>query len=104
MPCHIKNNKIRLLVEETNTTFGIIMGGQTAANSDNTDHESAAAYSFIRTFRQILQKPDLSKAQLVSWLRKAQGGKDTRKVRHADRVLWRKFMAGYVTSNANSNA
>lgn len=96
MVCHVKNKKVELLLEETDTAFGIIMN-----QGVRRDMAANPAYNFMRSFRQLLQKPDLSKAQLSSWLRTAERRKTPRKREDVRRLG--AFMQEYVLSNANSN-
>ena len=94
MACHIKNKKVQLRLGKTDTAFDIIMQRGRVA-------EKNAAYDFMRSFRQLLQKPDLSKAQLRSWLNTSERRKAPRVREEARR--WDVFMREYVTSNANCN-
>lgn len=91
MPCQINNKAVKLFLEQTDTSFGMIFAP-----------EAKYMGGFIGAMRHILQKPDLSRIQLATWLRGMTG--ENPAPRRSERVQWRKFMAGYVCSNANSNA
>lgn len=86
-----------VILNESDYAFQIIMDG---GGAPNTDYAGYASDNFIQSFRHILQKPDLSRAQLSSMLRQA----ERRRSRRGDDLQWSNFMAGMVTKQANSNA
>lgn len=91
---------MKLLLQESQYTFNILMetGGNT--NSDFADYTSN---NFIRSFRHILQKPDLSRAQLASMLRQAERQRREKRVSRDD-TQWAQLLSALITQNANSNA
>lgn len=91
-----QNDKMRVLLTESDYAFQIIMNTGGSANADYADYTSD---NFIQSFRHILQKPDLSRAQLASMLRQA----ERRKRRRESDVSWSDFMAGMVQKQANTN-
>ena len=87
---------MKILMNESDTAFSILMGSGGVTNTDFADFTSN---NFISSFRHVLQKPDLSRAQLASMLRNA----ERRKKRRDNDTNWPSFMAGVVASGANSN-
>lgn len=92
-----ESEKMRIILNESDYAFQIIMN---TGGSPNTDYAQYASDNFIQSFRHVLQKPDLSRAQLSSMLRQA----ERRRRRRGDDVQWSDFMAGMVSKQANSNA
>ena len=73
------------------------MDGGGAPNSDYADYTSE---NFIKSFRHVMQKPDLSRAQLASMLRAA----ERRKKRRDNDDNWADFMSGVIArGGCNSN-
>ena len=90
------NEKMKILLKESETAFSIMMGAGGVTNTDFADFTSS---HFINGFRHILQKPDLSRAQLAAMLRHA----EKRKKRRDNDTNWANFMAGVISKGANSN-
>jgi hypothetical protein len=88
---------MKILLKESNYAFSILMEG---GGSNNTDFSDYTSNNFIKSFRHVMQKPDLSRAQLASMLRAAERRHHTRD----NDENWADFMAGKVQSCANSNA
>ena len=90
------DESMRILLQESDYAFSIMVneGGTT-----NTDFADFTSNNFIRSFRHIMQKPDLSRAQLASMLRTA----EKRKNRRDNDVNWSDFMAKTVKNSSNSN-
>lgn len=88
---------MKILLQESDYAFSIMVenGGTT-----NTDFADFTSNNFIRSFRHIMQKPDLSRAQLASMLRMA----EKRKTRRDNDANWSDFMAKTMSESANSNA
>ena len=87
---------MKILLQESDYAFSVTMQTGGSANSDFADY---ASNNFIRSFRHVMQKPDLSRAQLASMLRNA----ERRKNRRDNDESWADFMAKVITTNANSN-
>lgn len=89
-------NSMKIILSESSYAFSILMenGGST-----NTDFAEYTSSNFIRSIRQVMQKPDLSRAQLASMLRAVERRK---RVRDND-DNWASFMASRMASYANSN-
>lgn len=67
--------------------------------TNNTDYADYTSHNFISGFRHILQKPDLSRAQLASMLRAAE-----RRHNHRDNDdKWASIMAKTIATGANNN-
>ena len=87
---------MKILLEESDMAFTITMETGGANNTDFADYTSN---NFIKGFRHVLQKPDLSRAQLASMLRAAE-----RRRKHRDNDdQWSKTMASMISNGANSN-
>lgn len=91
MPNSHYDNKIKLVLGQTHTDFsskGEVGGDVTAS-------------ALIKTMRHVFQKPDISRIQLLSWMRdlKKSRNKDT----HQSGREWSRFMTSYLRSNANGN-
>ena len=91
-----RDDQMRILLKESDFAFSIMMDSGGVSNSDYADYTSE---NFIRSFRHIMQKPDLSRAQLASMLRSA----ERRKKRRDNDKNWADFMSGVMTGGANSN-
>ena len=91
------NEVMRILLEESDYAFKITMQSGGVANSDYADYTSN---NFINSFRHIMQKPDLSRAQLASMLRAAERNRK-RDDQMAD--SWSKTMASVMRNTANIN-
>jgi hypothetical protein len=87
---------VKILLEESCFAFTITME---TGGTNNTDYADYTSNNFIKCFRHVLQKPDLSRAQLASMLRAA----ERRKNRHDNDDQWSKTMAFMISSGANSN-
>lgn len=93
------DDNMKMLLNESDFAFSILMDSGGSANSDYADYTSD---NFIKSFRHILQKPDLSRAQLASMLRAA----ERRKKRRDNDDQWADFMTHVIInggSNNNSN-
>jgi hypothetical protein len=87
---------MKILMNGKEPAFSILLGlNKTQANGQN--HSSPS--DFISSFRHILQKPDLSRAQLASMLRNAERYKKN----SGEKVNWASLMKGVMASGANSN-
>jgi len=89
-------NDMKILLKESEYAFSILMESGGTTNSDYADY---ASNNFIKSFRHVLQKPDLSRAQLASMLRNA----ERRQNRRDNDDKWADVMASMVSSGANSN-
>ena len=91
-----EDENMKILLQESDYAFSIMVenGGTT-----NTDFADFTSNNFIRSFRHIMQKPDLSRAQLASMLRVA----EKRKSRRDNDLNWSDFMARTVQNSANAN-
>jgi hypothetical protein len=91
MPNSHYDSKVKLVLGKTHTDF--------SNDSDKSEGESSS--NLMKSVRQVFQKPDISRIQLLSWMRdlKKSRSKDT----HQSGREWTRFMAGYVRSNANGN-
>lgn len=87
---------MKILLQESDYAFSVTMQAGGSANFDFADYTSN---NFIQSFRHIMQKPDLSRAQLASMLRNA----ERRKNRRDNDDTWADFMAHVITNSANSN-
>jgi len=91
-----ENSFMKIMLQESNYAFTITM--QTGG-ANNTDFAEYTSNNFIKGFRHVLQKPDLSRAQLASMLRAAE-----RRRRHRDNDdHWASTMANVIAHSANSN-
>ena len=88
-------DEMKILLKDSDYAFAISMEGG-VINSDFADYTSN---NFITGFRHVLQKPDLSRAQLASMLRAA----DRRSRRRKNDINWAESMAAMVTKKANTN-
>jgi len=91
----IENMKI--LLKESDFAFTITME---TGGVNNTDYADYTSNNFIRGFRHLMQKPDLSRAQLASMLRAAE-----RRRRQLDNTndQWADTIATVIASGANNN-
>ena len=90
------NDHMKILLKESSYAFSILME---TGGSNNTDYADYTSNNFIKSFRHVMQKPDLSRAQLASMLRAAER-------RHHARDNddnWADFIAARVNTCANSN-
>lgn len=87
---------MRVLLQESDYAFSILVN---TGDHMNTDFAGYTSNNFIRSFRHVLQKPDLSRAQLASMLRAA----ERRKGRRDNDGNWASFMAKNISDHANSN-
>lgn len=90
------DENMRILLQESDYAFSIMVGN---GGTTNTDFAEYASDNFIRSFRHIMQKPDLSRAQLASMLRMA----ERRRKRRDNDVNWADFMTQTMKNHANSN-
>lgn len=88
---------MKILLKESDFAFSITMETSGAPNSDYADY---TASNFITSFRHIMQKPDLSRAQLASMLRAA----ERRKKRRDNDENWADFMTNMISQSANANS
>ncbi len=100
MNCAIINEKIKILLDETSTSFKLLIESGGSHNMDFADYVSRFS---IHKFRSALQNPDLSRAALAAMLRR---GERTTKEQDSHRGTgdyWSSFMASYVQKSANTN-
>jgi hypothetical protein len=90
---------MKILLQESDYAFSITMQAGGNANTDFADYTSN---HFIRSFRHILQKPDLSRAQLASMLRQAERQKRQQTLNNPN-DSWADLVTGLVSQNANTN-
>lgn len=98
MNCSIINRKVQMLLQETETSFNLLIDG---SSDPDTDYAEQAASRHLGHFRSALQNPELSQVQLATMLRRALRTQQSRKSQH---TYWSAFMASYVSRNANSNS
>lgn len=91
------DENMKILLKESEFAFSILMDTGGVPNSDYADYTSE---NFIKSFRHVLQKPDLSRAQLASMLRAA----ERRKKRRDNDHNWADFMSHVIARGANSNS
>jgi hypothetical protein len=87
---------MKIILQESDYAFSIMTD---SGGSNNTDYADFTSNNFIKSFRHILQKPDLSRAQLASMLRQA----ERRKNRRDNDDKWADKIAAVVSGNANNN-
>lgn len=87
---------MKILLKESEFAFSITMEHGGVPNIDYADY---TASNFIRSFRHIMQKPDLSRAQLASMLRTA----ERRRKRRDNDENWAEFMSQVIAQSANAN-
>lgn len=87
---------MKILLEESNYAFNVMVEAGGGTNADYADYTSN---NFIKSFRHVLQKPDLSRMQLASMLRQA----ERRKTRRDNDDTWADTMANLVAKGANQN-
>lgn len=90
----IENMKLMLQESDMAFTITMEMGG-----TQNTDFADFTSHHFIHNFRHVMQKPDLSRAQLASMLRAA----ERRRKKRGNDDLWADTMASMIAKGANSN-
>lgn len=61
--------------------------------------EEASEDNWLMSIRKVMQRPDVSRIQIMSWLRSKQ--KQRIKAESQKSREWSRFMSGYVGSNAN---
>lgn len=86
----IQQNRIKDLVEETNTAF------EQEAGTMNMDYAAFASLA-LPDFKNALQNPELSAAELRQMIRR---GSQSHKQKNPQ-GCWATFMAHYITQNAN---
>lgn len=91
-----RNDAMKIMLKDSDYAFSITMQSGGANNTDFADYTS---HNFISGFRHILQKPDLSRAQLASMLRAAERRRKSRDNDHK----WADTMAAAIASSANNN-
>ena len=91
MPNSHYDNKVKLVMGQTHTDF---------ASSSDTQGEDKTS-TVMDSVRQVFQKPDVSRIQLLSWMREI--NKSRAKGIHQSGREWSRFMSGYIRSNANGN-
>ncbi len=89
-------DEMRILLQESDYAFNVMMQAGGGTNSDYADYTSN---NFITSFRHVLQKPDLSAMQLATMLRQA----ERRRNRRDNDENWASTMANLVKNNANQN-
>ena len=95
-----KDDAMRILLKESDVAFSIMME---AGGNMNTDYADFTANHFIKSFRHVMQKPDLSRMQLASMLRAAhRRRRQMRKTKPED--SWSLVMSQLMTKGANSNS
>ena len=94
---HKGEHTMRVLLKESNYAFSILVE---SGGSNNTDYADYTSNNFIKSFRHVMQKPDLSRAQLASMLRAAERRHHTRD----NDDNWADFIASRVNICANNNS
>lgn len=89
-------DEMKILLQESDYAFNIMMQAGGGTNADYADY---ASNNFIKSFRHVLQKPDLSRMQLASLLRQA----ERRRSRRDNDDTWADTMANLVAKGANQN-
>ncbi len=97
MDCSIVNHKIQLLLQDTETSFNMLIDTDGRSDMDYVDYTVNAR---INCFRSALQNPDLRRVELASMLRRALKKQKSIK---SQKTYWSAFMTSYVRKNANSN-
>lgn len=94
---YLKEQKnMKILLEESTLAFTITME---TGGGNNTDFADYTSNNFIKCFRNALQRPNLSRAQLASMLRTAE-----RRRKHRDNDdQWSTTMAYMIAKGANNN-
>lgn len=92
-----KRNSVKLMMGKNSPRFGIMMDDDRATQSRL--YRESASFDMIKSIRQILQKPDVSRIQLLSWLRSRK--KASKTMTRQNGREWARFMAAYVRTNAN---
>lgn len=88
---------MRIILKESNYAFSLLMEN---GGSNNVDFADYTSYNFIQSIRHVMQKPDLSRAQLAAMLRSI----DRRKSLRDNDDNWASFMAHRLQNgSANSN-
>ena len=88
---------MKLMLQESDMAFTITMETGGANNTDFADYTSN---HFISGFRHVMQKPDLSRAQLASMLRAAER---RRKRQEKTSERWADTIAAIISKKSNSN-
>lgn len=91
-----ETNTMKILLAESDFAFSIM---NEAGGNTNSDYADYTSNHFINAFRHVMQKPDLSRIQLASMLRRA----ERRKNRRNNDESWADFMAKTMVKGANSN-
>ncbi len=97
MNCSIINRRIQMLLQETETTFNLMVE---AGGHPNMDYAGYTAQTRIHCFRTALQRPELSRMELAAILRRALGKQRSAK---SQKTYWSAFMANYLSLSANNN-
>lgn len=97
MPYTTKRNSVKLMMGKNSPSFGIMMDDGHATRA--RQYRETASFDMIKSIRQILQKPDVSRIQLLSWLRRHKKATDT--MTRQNGREWARFMTAYVRTNAN---
>lgn len=100
MNCTIMNEKIKMLIDETSSSFNMLLESGGSHNMDFADYASRFS---IHKFRSALQNPDLSRAALAAMLRRGKKNARDNEIRRSEADYWASFLASYVQENANSN-
>lgn len=87
------HDNIKLLIEETNDAFAACRG------SLNTDYPGFASMALAQ-FKEVLEHPSLTRAQLMQALRQAM---HSHRAVHDDQSNWSVFMAQYVMNSFAAN-
>lgn len=97
--CKMKSDSVKILLQESDVAFSIVMesGGVV-----NTDYADFTADHFLKSFRHILQKPDLSRVQLASILRAAKYNQ-SKAAKTKPEQNWALVMDNLLVNGANSN-
>jgi hypothetical protein len=91
-----ETEEMRVILKESDMAFSILMESGGVSNVDFAQYTSDF---FIRSFRHVMQQPDLSRAQLASMIRNA----EHRKRRRNNDENWANFMAHVISNQSNNN-
>lgn len=89
--------------EQSRRDVRLVMGGRKASTEIllGSGVKSAKSSNMLMSIRKVIQKPDISSIQLLSWLSSKR--KENAKASRKNGREWSRFMAGYLGSNANLN-
>jgi len=87
---------MHVTLNKNDVTYQIMMS---MGKSDHIDYAQMTSGNFMQSFRHILQKPDLSRAQLSSMLRGIERHRQNPRIN----LQWPSFIADMLQKQANSN-